>query len=316
MSHASEKPPDLSIDEALRLYLAMSYPNGLPEGVDPEQFLEEMRQKVAAGRPEWAAADAAREPSPSTAAEPSTTETPYSQLKAQIAEQARREQVPEDPEERYLYERAKEARRNREERQAEEREEQAREELRQRLLAKKKDADEATVERAMRLRRVLEERVQRILEARTRKTEPGPLTTGAPERPALSGPAFEPAGGLDLAGTEEVAPPTFSASPASEPPARPMDLTGESFEDLSRLEPEEKIEVLRQFNQERRNRLPLRREVLSPRRPKRPRRREALSLETGKPERSRGLELEESASDEDLGVAMTEESKRRGLSLT
>lgn len=312
MSHASEKPPDLSIDEALRLYLAMLYPSGLPEGVDPERFLDEMRQKVAAGRPEWAAADAAQGPSPPAAAEPSSGEPGYSQIKAEIADRARQEDLPHDPEERYLYERAKEARRNREQRQAEERDEQTREELRQRLLAK--DADGATLERALHLRQVLEERVQRIVAVRM-----GEMTTGAAERPKLTGPAFEAPGSLELAAAGEVTPPAFSAPPAPgtppERPTRPLVKAQESMEAHSRLDPEEKVECLRRFNQERRDRLRPRQETLSPRLPKR-HRRQSLSLETGKRESPGGLVLESSGSSEDLGLAMTEKTEPRGLSLT
>lgn len=312
MRPASEKPPDVSIDEALRLFLGVAYPNGLPEGVDPEQLLETLRKKVAAERPEWAAAGPAQEPSPSAA-------PAYSQVKAEIAERARQEEVPEDPEDRYLYERAKEARRNREERRAEERDGQTREALRQRLLTKKKDADEATLERALRIRQMLEERVKGILKARARETpRPERLTTGAPARPELARPALEAPGSLELEGAGAIALPAFSAPPAPKPaPPPPSKPARELFEDLRHLEPDEKIESLRRFNQARRERLRPRREVLSPRRPERPsRRRESLSVESGTRERPMGLEFEDPASDEDFGLKMTTESKSRGLSLT
>ncbi len=49
----TDKAPDVSIDEALRLFLSIAYPQGLPEGADEEQLMNLLRDKVALDRPEW-----------------------------------------------------------------------------------------------------------------------------------------------------------------------------------------------------------------------------------------------------------------------
>ena len=308
MSPAAPKPPDVSIDEALRLFLALSYPDGPPEGVDAEQLLEAMRQKVAADRPEWAAASAARKAPPLTDGEASAAEPGYSRVKAEIAERARREEVPDDPEERYFHDRAKEARENRERRRAEEREDRVREELRQRFVAEKKGADEASLGRVLRIRQVLEERVRRVLETKAKEAPvQEKLKTGGPTRLALGRPMPEAAGPLVFSGAE----PSATQRGLSMP-----DEGRELVEHLRNLEPSEQIESLRQFNRARREQLRSRSDVLGSRRPRRPfRRYESLEVEGGETADPIGLELEDSSSARDFELSMSSRRRKRGLSL-
>ena len=147
-------PPDVSIDEALNLFFALTYPKGPPEGIDREALLETLRAKIAADRPEWAATQEERSQrngaSPAPAAEPGAES--YSQLKAKLGEQARREEIPEDSEERFFYHRHQEARENRERQRAEAREEQVREDLRKRLIADRNRPGGISLERVLEIR--------------------------------------------------------------------------------------------------------------------------------------------------------------------
>ncbi len=176
-------PPNVSIDEALELFLALTNPNGLPEGPERDELLRTLRQKVASDRPDWAAAS---EQAPSSQ---STQESPqaYAQVKAEITRQAGAEPVPEDPEERYFYERHREARQNRERHRVEERENRIREDLRRRLLAEKKEADPATVERTLRIREMLESRLQQVAPAQhsPEKLDLGPTKFPGPKLESL-----------------------------------------------------------------------------------------------------------------------------------
>lgn len=99
--------PAVPVDEALELFLALAFPDGLPEGIDRAALVEQMRARIAGDRPEWAAASYV------------------------------------DPHEQYLEERRREADEHRARRQEEARVEEARAELLRRLLARKREIREA-----------------------------------------------------------------------------------------------------------------------------------------------------------------------------
>lgn len=158
---------DISLDDTLQLYLTMLYPQGLPEGVDKEHLFSLIRKKIAQDRPELLKTFRqddnhlrAHTYAPSTPAKQS-----YSQIKVAIIQKALEEDIPSDPDERYLYERRRQARRNREQQQAEKREEAAREELRKSALKRKKQTmDLVTLERALDIRSRLEKQFNKFLQ--------------------------------------------------------------------------------------------------------------------------------------------------------
>lgn len=132
--------PAVSIDEALELFLLVSFPQGLPEGVDREELLQRLRAQVAADRPEWAAASEASAPPPADPpAPPPAAAAPgaYAALKDEIVRKAQLPDIPSDPEERYFHERAEEARRNREQRAEERLEAEAKQALIKELIARR-----------------------------------------------------------------------------------------------------------------------------------------------------------------------------------
>lgn len=123
------KSPDVSIDEALEMFLTLTYPGGVPEEVDKEQLLNMLRDKIAEDRPDWAEKSEASKP----AQKPVMDGENYSKIKQAIIEQSNRPEIPEDPEERYLYERKQEALANLNKKLIQEREEAKRQELLRRL---------------------------------------------------------------------------------------------------------------------------------------------------------------------------------------
>ncbi len=102
-----KETPSISIEEALRLYLSAAVPNGLPEDIDTDLLFSRLKAYIAKDRPEWAGKFEAGSGLSSKEIQKS-----YSRIKQEIIEKAMKEEVPEDTEERYLYERRKEARQN------------------------------------------------------------------------------------------------------------------------------------------------------------------------------------------------------------
>lgn len=320
MSDGKKPVPGVAIDEALELFLAAACPQGLPEGEERERLLAALREKVAADRPDWAAAC----PAPESDAEAASEGAPppgYSQIKAEIAEQAREEAIPSDPEERFFYLRDQEAQAERERRKEEEREEQAREELRQKALARNEGVDKATMERALAIRQVLEERVRQLrLQPSDRPQRP--LTPGSPGPLELGRPATGGGHDLELAATssEDAAGergigldhgPVERTRREEQDREPALDLRDPDRDGLDR---DAKIETLRRFHEGRRERLRSREEVLESRRPElRGGRRESLPLEdegSACSFSSSGLDLEEGL---ELGSPTR---RRRGLSLS
>lgn len=262
-SKSNQKTPDISIDDALNLFLAVTYPNGIPEGVDKEQLMKALKQKIAKDRPQWAKAggDSSR-----TSQTGDSNPQSYSQVKEEITQKAQQEEIPEDPEERYLYERRKEARRNREQKKAEEKEDKIREDLRKRLTAQKKGTDDQTLEKALQIRQVLEQRVRQALQNQSPSTE---------EKPSNLNLSIQPAN-IALPGFTSLKNPPAAASMDNLAPGLPTweSKTGkedarEFLNSIKDLDPDEKMRTFREFNRVRRSKLKSREELLSSRRPKR-----------------------------------------------
>lgn len=243
MQDHNRKIPGISIDQALNLFLAVTYPNGIPEGVDQEQLMKILREKIAKDRPEWAGADA-RDPAPSTA---DPKDKSYSGVKEEIARQAQQEQVPQDPEERYFYERRQQARQNQLQKEEDNREQQIREDLRQRLVTQKKQAARETLDKAVRIRQALEQRLKKVLLLQGENNHSltmNPPGAGSPRPLQHSEPNDR------HIEKQDISQPQISTS-------------GKKFwENLKNLEPKEQVETLRRFNRDRRQKLKTREEVL------------------------------------------------------
>lgn len=244
------KTPGVSIQEALDLFLAVTYPNGIPEGIDKEQLLRVLREKIAKDRPEWARADAQNQSTP----QPETQN--YSRIKDEIVQQAQKEEIPEDPEERYFYMRRKEARENRLKKEAEAREKQIREDLSKRLTERKNEDDKETLDKALRIRQALEQRITQALKMQQPDQEPLTLK-----------------------------PPAVPSAPLKNDPPRTRDIASpeaarQFFQHLEDLEPAEQIRGLQQFNRDRREQFQSREDVVrSSKRDSRKDRRMEMSME-------------------------------------
>lgn len=247
--HFSRTVPAVSVDEALELFLALTFPNGFPEGVDRARLVEQMRAKVAGDRPEWAAASqAAAPPAPDVPA------ASYSEVKAAVAQKALQPDLPSDPQERYLEERRREADEHRAQRREEARVEEARAEILRRLLARKAEIDTAGSEPPPQI-------------------QPEPRWTVAPS-PASRDPqaltlGIEPALQLGAPDAGTPARPEISFRPAATAPASlPID-GPELAKVLRELTPDEQLAVLRGFGESRRALLKRRGDLLADRRPSR-----------------------------------------------
>lgn len=237
--------PEIPVDEALELFLALTFPNGFPEGVDRDQLIAQMRARIARDRPEWAAASNAVPPPPPAS---------YSEVKAAAVEKAQQPDLPSDPQERYLEERRREADEHREQRQEEARIAEARAELVRRLLARKREADTG--------RR--EEPLQFQAEPPWTFT-PGPVTSDTQVPPLEPRQTFEL--GVPVAGP--LARPEVDHAPAAAPRTS-LPLSGpELAKVLRELTPDEQLAVLRGFGESRRALLKRREDLLADRRPSR-----------------------------------------------
>lgn len=271
-SKSKQKTPDISIDDALNLFLAVTYPNGIPEGVDKEQLMEALRQKIAKDRPQWAKADEERTP-PSSSSPPGQS---YSQVKKDIISKAQQEDIPRDPEERYLYERRKEARQNREQKKAEEREDRIQEDLRKRLIAQKKGTHDQTLEKALQIRQVLEQRVHQVLQMQPHSTNEKPSNININMQPAniaVTG----------LTPLKNQPTPTALVDNLAPDLATLESKTGkqgakEFLNSIKDLDPDEKVRSFQEFNRVRRSKLKSREELLSSRQPKRSRSDERMAM--------------------------------------
>lgn len=273
MNRKQNQTPGMSIDQALELFLALTYPNGIPDGVDKEKLMDALRQKIARDRPQWAQAHHGDSPASQSGPEPQN----YAKVKEKIIQKARLEEIPGDPEERYLYNRHKEAAQNRENKKEEKREHQIRENLRKRLLDNKKEADKETLENALRIRKLLEQRLNRSLQNRTgNEVQPSnrEKTTLNMNRP-LAVPPPEPSVPKSVQSPRL---PRFQNLPSVPPVPAPFGFTptqGKNGKEAARefynrikdLSTPDKVRGLREFNLARRSNLKTRDQLLSSRKP-------------------------------------------------
>lgn len=145
--------PEVSIDEALELYLSIACPNGLPEGAEKDRILDMMREKISKDRPEWAEASKTTEQE-----EIKEKENRYSAIKANVIKKAAESEIPEDPEERYLYNRKLEAKENSRQKRAEEKSDSREKKLRNKVIQDKKEQDDEVVKRAALIKKVILDR--------------------------------------------------------------------------------------------------------------------------------------------------------------
>ncbi len=153
------KVPEISIDEALKLYISMAFPQGLPEGEEGEKILEAIRKKIAADRPDWAKASGLSDDEDYADEEPKS----YSEIKQQAVEDSAREILPEDPEERYLYLRKKEALENSEQKRREQEEALAEDLNRKKVVDRKNEEDQELIQRAKLIKKIILERANQKL---------------------------------------------------------------------------------------------------------------------------------------------------------
>lgn len=132
-----EELPSVSIEEALKLYLSIAVPGGLPEDIDPEVLLANLKTYIAQDRPDWNDKFIDEE-----LLTPQSIKTSYSKIKQEIIQKALKPDIPTDPEELYLYQRRQEALQNRLDKNAEEKAGKKQEALVERLRLKKKENQE------------------------------------------------------------------------------------------------------------------------------------------------------------------------------
>ncbi len=153
------KVPEISIDEALKLYISMAFPQGLPEGEEGEKILGAIRKKIVADRPEWAKASGLTGDEDQAGDEPRS----YSEIKQKAVEESAREILPEDPEERYLYLRKKEALENSEQKRREQEEALAEDLSRKKVVDRKNEEDQELIQRARLIKKIILERANQKL---------------------------------------------------------------------------------------------------------------------------------------------------------
>jgi len=253
--------PAVSVDEALELFLALTFPNGLPEGIDREGLVEQMRARIAGDRPQWAAAG--QDAAPPAAADPAAS---YSEVKAAAARKALEPDLPSDPQERYLEERRREAEEHRVQRQEEARADKARAELLHRLLAGKREADSPVQAPA-----ILPE---------PRWTVDASLRERAPQSVQAPGIGLGPALQLETPVPGAPARPDVGSRPA----VASLELSGPELATMLReLTPDEQLAVLRGFGASRRALLKRREDVLAHRQDLLADRRPARKADRGEP---------------------------------
>jgi hypothetical protein len=153
----NQSVPDVSIDKALELYLSIAM-NGMKDGEEKDKLLAIMQEKIAKDRPEWAKRYANENQSVSEA-----PPDRYAAVKAQIVAKANAEEIPQDPEEKYLYLRRREAKENSLRKKETEKEVLRDEALRVRLIDQKQMQDEEVLKRAALIKKaILEKAKQRL----------------------------------------------------------------------------------------------------------------------------------------------------------
>lgn len=292
----------------------MACPNGIPEGEEGERLVKAIKEKIAKDRPEWAeASDRANQASEQKQETPPGSAKGYSAVKANIIQQAQQEQIPEDPNERYFYEKDKEATENREQRKAEEREQHIRKELFKRLQDRKKGTDDTSLEKMLQIHEMLEKRLQQSIE--TSRLKPEPLHNSAPkkvESKQLKTLHFNKPNFTEETVTEMS--PVKSSDDTLQTTEKiggirslgPTSMTEEKVLNINKMDREEKIEYMRVYNQARKAQLKSRFDILSPRRPGKSTD-DSMSL---------SLDNSDEANDMDLSMDKTNRQKRQSIEIS
>ncbi|MBC6400866.1 MAG: hypothetical protein GDA37_07640 [Ekhidna sp.] len=175
------KVPEISIDEALKLYLSVAFPQGLPEGEEGERILKAIKEKIASERPDWAKASGWQN-------EADEEPRNYAEVKQAAIEEAAKEDIPEDPEERCLHLRRQEALENSRLKREKATETDRQAAFRKEVISKKNEDDRELVKRAALIKKVLLARV------RQKKMTPEPSTNQVKpsEDPTFSKPRVKP----------------------------------------------------------------------------------------------------------------------------
>lgn len=156
-SNKNNTTPEVSIDEALELFIAITYPQGIPEDVDKNKLFSTLKTQIAQDRPEWAAKS--NDTNKKTASPASSGN--YKEIKEAIIAKSNESDVPEDPEDRYLYERKQKALENLEAKKAEEKESTYKEELRKRIIEKNRseNVDEDFLNKTLKIKLELQKKL-------------------------------------------------------------------------------------------------------------------------------------------------------------
>jgi len=158
--HTDKKNPNMSIDDALILYLSMIYPNGIPDGVDQNKILQLLREKIAKEHPEWDKKYPKKRTDESSVL---VGEKSYLQIKQEIIKKSQESEVPSDSDERYFYQRDLETTQNRIMRKEKKKEERKNEELIQKLIERKKGKiNQFLLEKILKFRDSIKPKLQNI----------------------------------------------------------------------------------------------------------------------------------------------------------
>ena len=245
-----EKSPDVSIDEALEMFLALTYPQGVPDDVDKEKLFALLRSKISQDRPDWAEKSEAAKPAPKTVTEGEN----YSKIKQAIIDQSNQPEIPQDPEERYLYERKQEALANLERKKEEEQEAADQAALRQKLIEQNKEhQDKELLNKAQQVKLELQKRLN---------------LSGA-----LSAPGFSDEGGSSALDELNTAPLQLDDdqldvdfdNDSGELSGAPKNRELEMYKSIAKLDRDDRIKAMRAFNDSRRKMIGDKKSVLKPR---------------------------------------------------
>ena len=248
------KVPEISIDEALELYISIAFPQGLPEGEQGQEILRVLKKKIAQDRPEWAKASGLADEEALVDDDPRN----YAEIKKKAIEEARKEDLPEDSEERYLYLRRQEAIENSQRRKEEQRESQKEESIRKKVIKKKNTDDQELHRRASLIKKVLLEKARQKMapQLESKKIKP----QFSEERDDKTGKARKPFYHAQIAFSETITPGTDtpngpkvetldhdSISHDPEPIKEKPDAK-EWFRDFKSLSMEDRVESIKAYN--------------------------------------------------------------------
>lgn len=308
-----KKVPDISIEDALELFLSLAKP--MPNGEGKQALVSQLKDQIAKDRPEWAQADnnqvsdtgqagvvdRSTAPGKSRRLEPENqsnttkhtkncSERDYTSVKQSHINAAQQEEVPSDPEERFFYNREKEAEANLRKRREDEEYLAEKEKLQRKCLTPHpEEYDKGLVERALKIKQLILARMQNTLEHISLENGTTGIThdprdhritlekniTDKPDsvkRTKLQHekPDRETAKGIpplvhkpeNKKNNKQISKP-LTVNPGSSPPKPSLPIHKDESIQL-------KIEALRQFNEARKNNLKSKKQLLWPRKPLNP----------------------------------------------